>query len=59
MLGQSRNVRRKRRVCVSFQLWSASLRVPFGLGKCVILLYIVVALGFVGVNVIGFVGCVS
>jgi hypothetical protein len=34
------------------------LRVPFGLGKCVILLYIVVALGFVGVNVIGFVGCV-
>jgi hypothetical protein len=31
---------------------------PFGLGKCVILWYIEVALGFVGVNVIGFVGCV-
>ena len=43
---------------MSFQLWPASLRVPFGLGKCVILLYIVVALGFVGVNVIGVVGCV-
>jgi hypothetical protein len=34
---------------------------PFGLEKCVILWYIivVVALGFVGVNVIGVVGCVS
>ena len=53
MLGQSRSARR------SFQLWSASLRMPFGLGKCVILWYIVVALGFVDVNVIGFVGCVS
>ncbi len=35
------------------------MRMPFGLGKCVILWYIEVALGFVGVNVIGFVGCVS
>jgi hypothetical protein len=42
-----------------FPLWSASLRVPFGLGKCVIVWYIVVALSFVGVNVIGFIGCVS
>ncbi len=44
---------------MSFQLWPASLRMPFGLGKRVILWYIEVALGFVGVNVIGFVGCVS
>ena len=34
MLGRSRSVRRIR-VCVSTQLWSASLRMPFGLGKCV------------------------
>ena len=35
------------------------LRMPFGLGKCVILEYIKVALGFVGVNVLGVVGWVS
>ncbi len=32
---------------------------PFGLGKCVILEYIKVALGFVGVNGMGVVGWVS
>ncbi len=46
-------------VCVSFQLWSAILRMPFGLGKCVILEYIKVVLGFIGVHVMGAVGWVS
>ncbi len=32
---------------------------PFGLGKCVILEYIKVVLGFVGVNVMGVMGWVS
>ena len=32
---------------------------PFEPGKCVILWYIKVALGFIGVNVMGFVGSVS
>ncbi len=35
------------------------MRMPYGLGKCVILEYIKVALGFVGVNVMGVVGWVS
>ena len=44
---------------MSFQLWSAILRMPFGLEKCVILEYIRVVLGFVGVNVMRVVGWVS
>ncbi len=36
----------------------ASLRMPFGLWKCVIFWYIEVVLDFIGVNVIGFVGWV-
>ena len=37
----------------------ASLRMPFGLWKCVMFWYIEVVLDFIGVNVIGFVGWVS
>ena len=44
---------------VRVQLWSAILRIPFGLGNVVILEYIKVALGLVGVNEIGEVGLVS
>ena len=42
-----------------FQLWSASFRMPLGLGKVVILEYIEVALGLFVVNDIGVAGSVS
>ncbi len=44
---------------VVFQLWSARVRFALGLGTCIILEYIKVALGFALVNVIGVVGGVS
>ncbi len=44
---------------VVFQLWSARVRTPLGLGNCIILEYIKVVLGFALVNVIGVVGGVS
>ncbi len=47
------------RVLVVFQLWLARVRTPLGLGNCIILEYIKVALGFALVNVIGVVGGVS
>jgi hypothetical protein len=43
-------------VLVVFQLWSARVRTPLGLGNSIILEYIKVALGFALVNVIGVVG---
>ena len=42
-----------------FQLWSASFRMPLGLGKVVILEYIEVALGLLEVNDRGVAGSVS
>ena len=42
-----------------YQLWSAILRIPFGLGNVVIREYIKVALGLLGVNDKGVVGSPS
>jgi hypothetical protein len=49
----------KARVFEIFQLWSASFRMPLGLGKVVIFEYIEVALGLLVVNDIGVAGSVS